>query len=162
MRISHATSAGSLAVFCSTIALVGCGGVPLATGGRDDAGNASGVGIFATVNGDQQSFTTELAIPYNPVVLAAQNLVRKETLVIIVTDGETMHGAYACQGGSVRFEYTRQPNDGSPLSYIADGEHGACTLSYDWTGEFYEGSFTASLVASGPVAYAMTGTFRLK
>jgi hypothetical protein len=134
----------------------------LATGGGNDAGNASGVGIFATVNGEQQSFTTELAIPYNPVVLAAQNLVRKETLVIIVTDSETTHGAYSCGGGSVRFEYTRQPNDESPTSYVADGEHGSCTVNYDWTGEVYEGFFTAALTAGGPVALTMSGTFRLK
>jgi hypothetical protein len=159
MRTSLVTS---LAVLCSTIALVGCGGAPLAPGGENDAGNAPGVGIFATVNGEQQSFTNELAIPYGPVVLAADNLVRKDSLVIVVTNGDPSHGAYTCGGGSVRFEYD-PPNAVGQFAYIADGEHGSCTINYDWTGDVYEGSFTGTLspVAGGPVAFTMSGTFQL-
>ena len=132
-------------------------------GAGNDAGDASGVGIFATVNGEQQTFTTELLIPFNPVALGAVNLVRKETLIIIVTGGEIPHGTYACGGGSVRFEYW-PPNVESPSApYLADSEHGACTITYDWTGEFYEGFFmgTLSPAAGGPAAFNMSGTFRL-
>jgi hypothetical protein len=164
MRISLATSAITLAVLGSTIVLVGCGGAPLAAGGGDDAETASAVGIFATVNGEPHTFTSELQVPLNPVVLAADNLVRKESLIITVTDGATPHGTYACDGSSVAFQYW-PPNDETPSApYRADDAHGACTVTYDWTGEFYEGSFTGTLspAAGGPTAFTMRGTFRLR
>jgi hypothetical protein len=163
MRISLATSASTLAVLGSTIVLVGCGGAPLATGGGNDAETASAVGIFATVNGEPHAFTSELQVPLNPVVLAADSLARKETLIITVTDGATPHGTYACGGSSVRFQYW-PPNDDPTTPYLADGEHGGCTITYDWTGEFYEGSFTSTLspAAGEPTAFTMSGTFRLR
>jgi hypothetical protein len=122
------------------------------------------VGVFATVNGEPHTFPENLQPPFNPVALLAANFDRKESLFIQVTaPDDRLHGTYECSGGRVSFQY-RPPNDQSPTApYVADAEHGACTITYDWTGTFYAGSFTATLtpVDGGPVAFTMSGTFRL-